>query len=156
MNEILRRVHTEIFVPNGLKLTNFKEESESQEYGACRFDLNEKKIICRNAKITPKKAGQFVTFWKRNRAGIIEPLHENDPIDYFLVNVTSDTSEGQFIFPKAILVKNGIISTNKKEGKRAFRVYTSWDKVNSKQAEKTQKWQLDYFYDAHEQSDIIF
>ena len=40
---------------------------------------------------------------------------------------------------KSILSKPG------KEGKRGFRVYPDWDKVENKQAEKTQKWQLEFF-----------
>jgi hypothetical protein len=34
---------------------------------------------------------------------------------------------------------------NCKGGKRAIRVYPPWDKAESRQAEKTQKWQLEYF-----------
>lgn len=62
-----------------------------------------------------------------------------------MVNVKYDDHFGQFIFPKSKLIEKGIISTNKKEGKRAFRVYPPWDTVINKQAERTQKWQLNYF-----------
>jgi len=64
------------------------------------------------------------------------------------VNIRKDNRFGQFVFPKAVLIKKGIISTTTKEGKRAFRVYPSWDIPTSKQAERSQKWQLYYFYDA--------
>ncbi|MFQ6421766.1 MULTISPECIES: MepB family protein [unclassified Bacillus (in: firmicutes)] len=30
-------------------------------------------------------------------------------------------------------------------GKRAIRVYPPWDKTTSRQAQKTQAWQLEYF-----------
>ena len=53
---------------------------------------------------------------------------------------------GQFVLPKSLLIKKGIISTAKKEGKGVFRVYPNWDVAKSEQAERTQKWQLDYFY----------
>jgi hypothetical protein len=38
-----------------------------------------------------------------------------------------------------------IISTHLKEGKRGMRVYPPWDLPSSKQAKKTQQWQLPYF-----------
>jgi len=67
-------------------------------------------------------------------------------IDYLIVNVRSENNFGQFVFPKSILIKKKIISTDQIEGKRAFRVYPIWDQVQSKQADRTQKWQLEYFY----------
>jgi len=124
-----------VFDPCALTIKKFSLETESKEYKACNFHLNDLKIVCRNAKITPKKVGQFVT----------EPFEETDLIDYFMVNVKYDDHFGQFIFPKSKLIEKGIISTNKKEGKRAFRVYPPWDTVINKQAERTQKWQLNYF-----------
>jgi hypothetical protein len=50
-----------------------------------------------------------------------------------------------FIFPKSIAIEKGIVTNGNKEGKRAIRVYPPWDVTTSKQAQKTQKWQLDYF-----------
>jgi hypothetical protein len=52
---------------------------------------------------------------------------------------------GQFIFPKTVLANKGIISKNGISGKRGIRVYPPWDVPNNKQAEKTQRWQLNYF-----------
>ncbi|PKD16185.1 MepB family protein [Salegentibacter salinarum] len=147
MDDNLNRIKTEIYEKCGFKISDFLLETESKEYEACRFDLNGRKIISRNAKITPKKVGQFVTFWKRNGNGPIEPFKENDQFDFFTVNVKSENELGQFVFPKSVLMKKGIISTEKKEGKRAIRVYPSWVNANNKQAERTQKWQLNYFYE---------
>ena len=45
------------------------------------------------------------------------------------------------------MIAQKIVSTDLMEGKRAIRVYPPWDKVTSKQAQKTQEWQLDYFLD---------
>ena len=45
------------------------------------------------------------------------------------------------------MVAQKIVSTDLIKGKRAIRVYPPWDEVTSKQAQKTQKWQLDYFID---------
>ena len=159
MNDItlknsLNRIKTQIYDQCSLKLTQFQIEPESKEYDACQFQLNQLKILCRNAKITPKKAGQFVTFWKRSASGIIEPYNENDSIDLFIVNVETKEQLGQFVFPKSILIKKGILSTKNKEGKRAFRVYPLWDTVQSKQAANTQKWQLNYFYIINNATDL--
>ncbi len=132
------------------RITDFEIALESKEYQACSFKLNGRSIISRKAKITPKKMGQFVTFWKRTGNGPIEPFHENDNIDFFVVNTANGNHRGQFVFPKALLILKGIISTNKKEGKRAIRVYPPWDKLSSKQALKTQNWQQDYFLEIHE------
>lgn len=150
LNEIKRNVYDKC----NFNISNFLFESESKEYEACRFELNELKIISRNAKITPKKSGQFVTFWKRNKNGIIEPFDLTDEIDFYIVNVWSENKFGQFVFPKSVLIENGIISTEKKEGKRGFRVYPSWDLAQNKQALRTQKWQLNCFYEINEMLDL--
>ena len=154
MDKNLNQIKTEIYDKCSLEISDFKIEAESKEYNACRFQLNELNILSRNAKITQKKVGQFVTFWKRNENGQIEPFDENDQIDFYTVNVRTENEFGQFVFPKSVLIKKGIISTEKKEGKRAFRVYPNWDIPKSKQAERTQKWQLNYFYQINGSTDL--
>lgn len=151
---MLNNLALKIYDKLGLLISDFASEVESKEYAACRFKLNGLNIMCRNAKTTPKKSGQFVTFWKRSEEGPIAPFHENDPIDFYTVNVLSEAKSGQFVFPKAILIQKGIISTNKKEGKRAFRVYSAWDVTHNKQAELAQKWQLNYFYEVEPALDL--
>jgi len=61
------------------------------------------------------------------------------------VFVRNDSHFGVFVFSRSVLISQGIISTEKKEGKRAFRVYPPWDIPTSQQAAKSQKWQLEYF-----------
>ncbi|WP_339924803.1 MepB family protein [uncultured Cyclobacterium sp.] len=146
MNINIAHIEREVYSKCGLEIADFKIELESQEYDACQFNLSGCQIISRSAKITPKKKGQFVTFWKRYENGPIEPFNESDNIDFFVVNVKDDGRLGQFVFPKSLLVKKGVLTTSKKEGKRAIRVYPGWDEVASKQANQTQKWQLNYFY----------
>lgn len=136
------------------QITDFVKHNESQEYDGCEFLLNNKKIIYRTSKITPKKVGQFVTFWKRNKNGITEPFSEIETLNYYVINVQRDNKKGQFIFPKSILIEKGILSTLKKEGKRGFRVYPIWDKTMSKQAIVTQNWQLNYFFEINENLDL--
>lgn len=154
MDDNLDQIKINVFDNCGLIISNFQMEMESTEYGACRFNLSGRKIICRNSKITPKKVGQFVTFWKRNSNGNIGPLDDKDLFDFYIVNVKTKTEFGQFIFPKSILIEKGIISTDTKEGKRAFRVYPTWDIPDNKQAERSQKWQLDYFYEINDSLDL--
>ncbi|MEX1191737.1 MAG: MepB family protein [Brumimicrobium sp.] len=154
MDKNLNQVKTNIYDNIKIDISDFEIERESKEYYACKFKLNGRNTLSRNAKITPKKDGQFVTFWKRNKDGIIEPFNESDRIDFYVVNVRNKNEFGQFVFPKSVLIKKGVISTHKKEGKRAFRVYPCWDEVKSKQAVRTQKWQLNYFYKINNLTDL--
>lgn len=124
---------------------NLLVNAESIEYGACTFEFESKKILHRVPKITPTKNGQFVTLWKRNKNGKTEPFDLNDDIDFIIITARSGRNLGQFLFPKSALADNQIMSQNGNSGKRGFRVYPPWDKPESKQAEKTQNWQLNYF-----------
>lgn len=142
--EILLPIKEQVFDQLGLELKNIIKEKESAEYAAYQFELGNLKIVFRNAKTTPTKVGQFVTLWKRNGGGPIQPYDAADEIDLVIVNTKSENRLGQFIFPKSVLIQQGIIS-NDKEGKRAIRVYPPWSKTENKQAQRTQKWQLDYF-----------
>ena len=89
MNKTLSHIKKEVYDKCGLELTDFRIEPESKEYDACRFELNEKHVICRSAKITPKKQGQFVTFWKRKGSGPIEPFDDKDRIDLLTLKTNS-------------------------------------------------------------------
>lgn len=139
-------LQTQVYIPNNLILSQLQLAKESQEYHACSFLLNETKVVFRQAKITPKKAGQFVTLWKRIAQGPIQPLDDKDPIDLMIVNVYQGDKLGQFVFPQSALLKQRVISTALKEGKRAFRVYPPWAGPLNKQAQKTQTWQLNFFW----------
>lgn len=130
------------------------KEVESSEYGAYTFEIDTLSVTFRVAKITPTKIGQFVTLWKRIDKGPIQPFDSTDPIDLFIISSRKDNRFGQFIFPKSVLCEQGIVSTNTKEGKRAIRVYPPWDETLSKQAQKTQKWQLNYFLEISNEKPI--
>ncbi len=129
-------------------------EKESADYGAYTFDLNGPSIHFRIAKITPTKVGQFVTFWKRSSTGITEPYDFSDPFDFLIVNTRRDHHLGQFIFPKAVLAKQGVLSLKGIGGKRAIRVYPSWDQTLNKQAQKTQSWQKECFVDLSQAKEL--
>lgn len=145
LNSELARIKESAYEKCSWRISELMIEPEGKKYGACRFTLNRLKIICRNAKITPNKNGQFVTCWRRNSAGITEPYREADEIDFFVINVTKENRIGQFVLPKSALIDHGLISTAENPGKRGFRVYPDWDTPASKQAVKTQYWQSRYF-----------
>jgi hypothetical protein len=122
-----------------------KSEAESKEYGAYEFTINNIKVKFRVAKSTPTKIGQFVTLWKRIGKGPIMPFDVSDPFDVYVVCVNEGSKSGQFVFPKQVLVAQGVLSKAGKGGKRAIRVYAPWVKTESSQASNTKMWQTKYF-----------
>lgn len=136
-----------IFQPTGFNLSTITTDPESKAYSGHQFKLGEQDIIFRVAKITPTKAGQFVTIWKRNEKGITEPFHYSDQFNFFIIVTRTDKNLGTFIFPKEVLREQKIIADNSLEGKRGIRVYPAWDLTTNRQAQKTQGWQTNYFID---------
>lgn len=57
------------------------------------------------------------------------------------------TTTGQFVFPKSVLHEKSLVSKEGHGGKQAMRVYPPWDVTENKQAQKTQAWQLLYFFE---------
>ena len=143
-----------VFKSCDLKITNLKPESESQEYSAHRFQLNEQHIIFRIAKITPTKTGQFVSIWKRNEQRITTPFEVKDQLDFLMIVTKTAIQLGVFIFPKKILLEQQIFSDERRDGKRGIRVYPVWDETTNKQAQKTQLWQTEYFLDLSNKNQI--
>jgi hypothetical protein len=134
-----------LYAQCGLSCDSFVSEPEGQEYNAHKFILNNHEVRFRTGKITPKKVGQFVTLWKRNESGVTAPYDALDSVGLFVIWVQSDNRCGFFIFPKSLLIEKDIFSNRGIGGKRGIRIYPSWDKTLSKQAQKTQSWQLKYF-----------
>jgi hypothetical protein len=140
-------VEKNVYIPLGIRCEKLIEDTECKKYNGCSFVINNKIIIFRSAKITPKKRGQFVTFWKRPLInGPIIPFDVEDLVDYFVVIVKFKEQLGQFTFPRYVLLRHGIISQQNRGGKRALRVYAPWDICDNDQAKKTQSWQLKYFH----------
>ncbi len=81
----------------------------------------------------------------RLKERLTSPFDSSDNIDFFIVATKMKSKSGLFVFSKEALIKYNIFSKSHKGGKRRIRVYPSWDKLNSKQAEKTQMWQLEFF-----------
>ncbi len=134
-----------IYDPCGFEYTTPVAEAESEAYAAHGFHLNGQSVVFRVAKTTPTKTGQFVTLWKRQLNGPIEPYAVSDGIDIVIITSKEGNRFGQFIFPKSVLIHKAIFSGTTKEGKRAMRVYPPWSSANSKQARQTQQWQLEFF-----------
>lgn len=145
MENNLKIMLKDLYNQFGLEFSNFEVEKESKAYLACQFQLNNQQIIFRQAKITPKKAGQFVTFWKRDHSGCTVSYSLKDKFDYLIIQIRTKDQLGHLIFSKETLADKGIISTSNKAGKRGFRVYANWDQVSNNLARTTQKWQVCHF-----------
>ncbi|OGT27146.1 MAG: MepB domain containing protein [Gammaproteobacteria bacterium RIFCSPLOWO2_02_FULL_42_14] len=143
-----------IYDPCKMIISTPMMESESAEYGAFTFKLNDFDIRFRVAKITPTKTGQFVTLWKRSAGEPIQPFDASDPVDFVVICVRNDKNFGQFVFPSPVLCEKDILSVDSKGGKRAIRVYPPWDETTSKQAKKTQEWQMKYFLEIPENRSV--
>ena len=108
------------------------------------------------SSVLTTKTGLFVTLWKRVGNGPIQPYDIADSIDFFIVSVRKEDNFGQFIFPKSVLFTQEILSKEGKGGKRAIRVYPPWDSDLTRQAEKTQQWQMIYFLEMHRNRKIDY
>ncbi|PTR44823.1 hypothetical protein C8K38_103322 [Rhodococcus sp. OK611] len=136
---------TLVFDPCGFACSAPVPEPESAAYVAHEFTVEGCPIRFRVAKTTPKKVGQFVTFWKRSAQGPIAPFDIVDPVELFIVVARDGDHLGQFVFPKRVLADRGVLSRDGVGGKRAIRVYPPWAEPTSRQARGTQAWQLDHF-----------
>lgn len=143
----LQTINDVLCKPNNLTITDLSIDTESKEYTACTFAINNGQIVFRSAKTTPTKIGQFVTLWKRPFNKEIVPYSNLDPIKLYLIYTKTTKNEGLFIFPKEILYKNNVLSDGQQPGKRGIRVYPTWDQPTSKQAIKSQQWQVPHFID---------
>lgn len=157
----VKEIHRDLILANelvykvcGFTCSQIEAEIESAEYGAYNFKINGQSVKFRLAKITPTKAGQFVTLWKRINKGPIQPFDVTDDIDFYIIATRKGNLFGQFIFPKSVLHEKGILSDVSQGGKRAIRVYPPWDNTTSKQAQKTQQWQSNYFLDIPQENSL--
>ncbi|MFP3727875.1 MepB family protein [Priestia filamentosa] len=144
----LTYVNKMIYESNRLTVTSVQEEKQNSKYGAGTFQLSSKTVRFRVANITPTKVGQFVALWEKDENNKNQPyLYEEAPDLLVITTFKNEREFGQFVFPKEVLLKQNILSSTSTKGKMAIRVYPSWDSPTSKQAIKTQKWQLPYFVD---------
>ena len=152
----ITRLNNLVFKPLKLNTTEIIPDLECEDYFGFNFKINENRIKFRKSKLTPKKVGQFVTFWKRDSEGKTVPFDINDDFDFYIISIEENENSGVFIFPKTLLEKENLISSELKVGKRGFRIYADWHFPNSKQAEKTKLWQTQFFIDfSKKESSII-
>lgn len=137
------------------EITDFVTDNECLEYSGCNFKIDDLNIKYRQAKVTPKKVGLFVTLWKRNTENKTEPFSTNDPFDFYIIAAQQKDHFGLFIFPKDILSDKNILTNSKKDGKRGFRVYPDWIETTNNQATKTKAWQTNYFINCIENKHLI-
>lgn len=154
MNKDLKVIKELVYDKCAFDFADLKINDESTEYTACSYKINGRIVQHRSSNITPTKTGQFVSIWKRNKDGITQAFDFSDEIDFIIIAARKGDCFGQFIFPKAVLATKGIITYEGMEGKRGIRVYPPWDTVSSKQARKTQSWQIQYFLEIKEDSSI--
>lgn len=155
MTNEIKKLDDLVFKPLNLNLSEIATDPESEEYFGFNFKINEINIKFRKSKLTPKKVGQFVTFWKRDKENKTVPFDINDDFDFYIILTEESENSGFFIFPKLILEKENLISSQSKTGKRGFRIYADWHFPNNKQAEKTKLWQTQYFIDLSDQKTSI-
>ena len=144
INEI-KNLNDSIFKPLDLQISDLTADLECEDYFGFNFKINQTKIKFRKSKLTPKKVGQFVTFWKRDSGGKTVPFDINDDFDFYMIQIEENENSGFFIFPKQILERENIISVTLKTGKRGFRIYADWHFPENKQAQKTKLWQTQFF-----------
>lgn len=147
-SEVLHRVKKIVYEPNQLILGSIYEEKQNAKYGAGIFKLNDKTVRFRVANITPTKIGQFVAFWQKDDNNKNQPFSYDDAPDLLVINTAmNDKWFGQFVFSKAVLMEQNILSSASTKGKMGIRVYPSWNSLDNSTALNTQKWQLAYFID---------
>ncbi|MCX4782845.1 MepB family protein [Streptomyces sp. NBC_01264] len=143
----LRAAKELVYDPCGFACSRPVPEAEGAEYAAHAFTLDGLAVQFRVARTTPTRTGQFVTVWKRSPDGPIQPFDVADAVDLFVVSSRGrgHGEFGQFVLPKDVLRRYGVLSVNGSGGKRAFRVHPPWVSTASRSAAAAQAWQLDHF-----------
>ncbi|WP_242685740.1 MepB family protein [Staphylococcus simiae] len=133
------------FLETGKDL-DITKERYNHDYEAAIFNYNNNSYRSRMAKKTPTKEGYFVTCWTKDDNNRNRPFSMNETTDYLAVVVEDHDLTGVFIFPRQSLIDRSISTTEKRQGKMAFRVYPKWCHNLNNTALKTQQWQSAYFY----------
>ena len=147
MIEALRKIENAILKIQELEISNIIEDPECGAYSGYSFRIGKRNVKFRKAKVTPKKNGQFVALWKRNNEKQTIPYGVDDNFDFYMIAAEQQHRSGFFLFPQYILGEKQILTTEDREGKRGFRLYTDWDIPQSKQSRQTKNWQTGYFID---------
>lgn len=148
LSDVLRFEATES--TNGIFSFVLEPSPEARVYAGCDFSLTNgsgttSRIVFRSAKVTPTKAGLFVTLWKRDESGNTRPYTKADAIDEFWISAENEHGYGLFKFPAEVLEAVGVLNSATKPGKRGFRLYTPWDENLNSSASKAWAWQRKFF-----------
>ena len=128
-------------------IQNLLVEEQNQAYEGLTFELNDETYRSRLAKKTPNKKGYFVVFWEKNRQNNNQPYAFESAPNQLIVLVLDDKKQGIFLFPKKVLLEQGILTNQTSKGKMGIRVYPTWESELNTSAQRTQKWQAVYFTD---------
>lgn len=129
------------------KIQNLFVEKQNQAYEGLTFNLRDKSYRSRLAKKTPNKKGYFVVFWEKDAQNNNQPYAFESAPDQLIVLVLDDKKQGIFLFPKKVLLEQGILTNQTSKGKMGIRVYPTWESELNTSAQRTQKWQAVYFTD---------
>lgn len=129
------------------KIQNVFVEKQNQAYEGLTFNLRDKSYRSRRAKKTPNKKGYFVVFWEKDAQNKNQPYTFESAPDQLIVLVLDDKKQGIFLFPKKVLLEQGILMNQTSKGKMGIRVYPTWESELNTSAQRTQKWQAVYFTD---------
>ena len=128
-------------------IQNLLVEEQNQAYEGLTFELNDETYRSRLAKKTPNKKGYFVVFWEKNRQNNNQPYAFESAPNQLIVLILDEEKQGVFLFPKKVLLEQGILRDETTKGKMAIRVYPTWENELNLSAQRTQKWQEAYFTD---------
>lgn len=143
---------------DNIKCTEFsviKYEEQNHEYEGMLVQIDQQMYRSRLAKLTPKKQGYFVAFWEKSKCGNNQAYSYEDAPEKLIVSVIDNEKKGQFIFPKEVLLKYGVLKKPLQKGKMALRVYPGWITELNKNACKVQWWQNEYFIDLSQDFEIV-
>lgn len=148
---LFKTIMSELEIYEGFML---KRENQNSDYEGFLLQINNHVYRTRLAKLTPKKKGYFVAVWEKDSTGTNQAYNYEESPEKLIVSIIDGEKRGQFIFPKNVLLKYGILKNSKQKGKMALRVYPSWITDLNETAKKTQAWQVLYFIDLSDRYEI--
>ena len=134
-----------IFEPLGILYSTPLVNTYEHTHRSFTTIINNKRCIISLAEKTAKKTGFFVTFWKKDHNNKSLPYDTKDPLDVLIIIAEEDVHYGVLILSRELLTQKKIVSSASAPGKRGFRIYTDWNRPESRHARITQQWQSQYF-----------
>lgn len=131
----------------GFEIVKYEDQNKEYQGMVIKTAKDGCTIRTRLAKKTEKKEGCFVAFWEKNDQNTNVAFDEKDSPDFLCIVVRDEDLQGLFVIPKQVLVEKGILRSEGTKGKMAVRFYPAWCQTLNKTAQKTQKWQLNFFKD---------